>query len=48
MLSGRDRLLAALFAVQLLAVLVFGLILVRGADLGPAPTSTQLLAQATA
>lgn len=34
MLSARDRLLAGLFAVQLLAVLAFGVVLVNGADLG--------------
>ena len=48
MLSGRDRLLAALFGLQLLAILVFGIVLVHGADLGPATTTTQVLGQATA
>lgn len=45
MLTGRDRLLAALFALQLLAVLVFGLVLVKGVGgARQATTAAQLLA----
>ncbi|MCW2598213.1 MAG: transporter permease [Frankiales bacterium] len=41
MLSDRDRLLAALFALQLLAIFVFGIVLVNGTDLGPATSTTR-------
>ncbi|MCU1693750.1 MAG: hypothetical protein JWM64_2841, partial [Frankiales bacterium] len=44
MTTGRDRLLAALFAVQLLAATVFGVVLVRG--LGDEPRASEVLTAA--
>src|SRR3954447_12251636 len=40
MLNGRDRIIAALFAVQLLAAGVFGVVLVRGLGDKPAQVLT--------